>query len=291
MVISYIQGGLGNQLFQYAAAVSLATKTNDNVFCDTFWYQMDHDTKRTFILDVFFPKLNILPKHKSKLLHSSTNNLEERLKKRILLPRLVQFYENSLSFNIEFDKLNGDVFLEGNFQSFKYHTNLPNDFFSQLLNIGEELQSNNLYSSILNSNSVSIHIRRGDYANHEKTNQIHGTLGLNYYLDAICLLESKMSGCQFFIFSDDIDFIREKFNDPKFILVSSHKNLSDKDEFLLMANCKHHIIANSSFSWWTAYANRDQSSKLVICPQNWFKNAPKGFIYNDLIPSNWLKLG
>jgi hypothetical protein len=138
---------------------------------------------------------------------------------------------------------------------------------------------------ISDSNSVSIHIRRGDYAQDKKTNAHHGTCSLEYYQEAIKLITEKIQNPIFYIFSDDIEWVKEnlKINYPKYH-VEGNKGFEDME---LMKNCKHNIIANSSFSWWAAWLNTNKE-KIIIAPKNWLNN-PK-FDTSDVVPNSWIKI-
>jgi hypothetical protein len=137
------------------------------------------------------------------------------------------------------------------------------------------------------SESVSIHVRRGDYVNNPKVNEYHGSLQSDYYLKAIEVINNKVSDSKFYIFSDDIEWVRDNmFGDLNAVFV---KTTSDEEDMYLMSKCKHNIIANSSFSWWGAYLNSNES-KLVVAPVQWFKNAEMNEKTLDLVPTNWYRV-
>ncbi len=140
---------------------------------------------------------------------------------------------------------------------------------------------------ILNSDSVSLHIRRGDYAKDKKTNAYHGLLSLQYYHNAISKMSNIVNKPQFFIFSDDIKWVKENFKiafPAIFILNSNDKAYED---LFLMTLCKNHIIANSSFSWWGAWLCTNPS-KIVYAPKQWL--AVNNHQTSDLIPKDWHRI-
>ena len=136
--------------------------------------------------------------------------------------------------------------------------------------------------------AVSLHIRRGDYVSNPVTNNYHGTCSLAYYKKAVLLLKEKIENPSFFIFSDDLLWARENLdfiNDMTFIDLD--KSIPDHEEMHLMSQCKHNIIANSSFSWWGAWLN-ENSDKIVIAPKKWFSD--NTINTEDLIPAKWMRI-
>jgi len=137
----------------------------------------------------------------------------------------------------------------------------------------------------LNTNSVSIHFRRGDYVTNPLTSQHHGVCSNKYYQDAISLLKSKISQPHFFLFSDEPEWLKTNVSlQEPFRIIDNNPGYVD---LYLMSNCKHNIIANSSFSWWGAWLNNNPD-KIVIAPHKWF-NEP-GINTYDLIPETWIRL-
>jgi len=138
--------------------------------------------------------------------------------------------------------------------------------------------------------SISLHIRRGNYANIESVNLVHGTMPISYYEDAINFFEGEIVNPKFYVFSDDISWAKDnlKLKHPS-VFVDHNDDKCDYEDLRLMANCKHHIIANSTFSWWGAYLNSN-STKIVIGPKQWFSDVDKNKEAVDIIPKNWVKL-
>lgn len=140
-------------------------------------------------------------------------------------------------------------------------------------------------SDIKDTESVSIHFRRGDYV----TNKSYLVLDLKYYYNAVELIRSKLKNPNFYIFSDDIDWVKRNFkNKLKSKITFQDCNLSNIEDLMLMSNCKHNIIANSTFSWWGAWLNKNLD-KIVIAPSKFFKDD----IYNTNLkstyyPQNWI---
>jgi Glycosyl transferase family 11 len=178
--------------------------------------------------------------------------------------------------------------LDGYWQSEKYFIDCSK-LIRKDFTFKNELDSYNLKlkSKIDKTNSVSIHIRRGDYVNNLNTNATHGLCSIDYYIKAVNYITERIESPYFFVFSDDIEWAKKNImlNFPcQFI---SH-NIGSKSylDMQLMSLCKHNVIANSSFSWWGAWLNSNDN-KIVIAPRKWF--AVNTDIC-DLIPSNWISL-
>ena len=141
------------------------------------------------------------------------------------------------------------------------------------------------------NNSVSVHVRRGDYVLDKNTQEFHGVCGVDYYLDAIKLIASKMDDLLLVFFSDDTEWAIEEFKNLPYslIFIDHNKGENSWKDMFLMSNCKHNIIANSSFSWWAAYLNQNQN-KMVIAPKQWFADPTKNSETSDLIPESWIRL-
>lgn len=136
--------------------------------------------------------------------------------------------------------------------------------------------------------AVSIHVRRGDYAQDRITQQVHGLCGLDYYDRAAQYIAAHVAAPHFFIFSDDMPWVKENLKLSFPVTFVDHNNeSSDYNDLLLMSLCDHHIIANSSFSWWGAWLS-DSAEKIVIAPQMWFANSNADT--KDLLPDSWVRL-
>jgi hypothetical protein len=296
MIISFLTGGLGNQLFQYAFAFALSKAYNEKLYFDTSSY--DWDTLRKFELDHF--QMNIKAAHKNDIekIKKLKPLFYDRLKykfQRTNIPyyRLSILKEQSFAFDKNFKKFRRkNVYVEGYWQSEEYFKNYRNEILRSIYlpNIKLSVKTLNYKTLIQNTpNSISIHIRRGDYLSNSETTAFHGVCGLRYYESAIKYMESELACPTYFVFSDDKDYIEEVFGGKNnFILI---KDISfDFEELILMSCCKHNIIANSSFSWWGAWLN-NFSDKKVVAPKYWFANKEMNDKTTDLIPKKWKRLG
>jgi hypothetical protein len=285
MIITRITGGLGNQMFQYAVARRLSYILGSNLKLDISNYQKD--TLRNFNLDLLNIKCQIANKKEIKLLNPSQEGLLSKLKRQIFNPSsLRHIREKHFHFDPSVLTLSDGVYLNGYWQSEKYFADIKNiirnDFMPKNFSEGNSTQ---LIQKIKSKTSVCIHIRRGDYNTDPKTFQDHGLCSLDYYQKGISHIAQKIEEPTFFVFSDDISWAKDnlKINYP--VVFVDHNTIDNAHEDLrLMSHCKHHIIANSSFSWWGAWLCQNQD-KIVIAPLQWFNSAEHDT--KDLIPQSW----
>lgn len=285
MIITKLTGGLGNQMFQYAIGRSLSEKNNTQLKLDIAGYQKQFGvTPRQYGLNVFNIKEDFaLEKDIKKIKYGSLVRQKLRLTSSGYVK---EKYSNIFIKNIL--DLQKDIYLEGFWQTEKYFLMIA-DIIRKEFSLRNEF--NNLDKGLLevidNSLSVSLHIRRGDYVANLKTNQFHGACSLEYYQAGIDYLKNRFGSVVLFIFSDDIEWVKDNLKtDQKIIFVSNGK-LKDYEELVLMSKCKHNIIANSSFSWWGAWLNNNPV-KIVIAPKNWFNNVKAN--KNDIVPESWVRL-
>lgn len=291
MVIIKLIGGLGNQMFQYAASSALAHRLGAELKLDTSSY--DKSLLREYELDVFHINASLASIDEIVKLKYAKETLVERLARKIQKrppPFSDAVYtEPHFHYDQSFENLQNDTYLTGYFQSEKYFS-LIQDLIRQELCFRSSLKKENksMAEQISSSTSVSVHFRRGDYVNDLQTNSVHGICGLDYYQTAMQFISSKIAKPIFFCFSDDIDWAKEHItSDHPLIFVANNGPDSAFEDMRLMSMCKHNIIANSSFSWWGAWLNAN-SDKTVIAPRKWFKK--EEYNTKDLIPNEWVRL-
>lgn len=279
MIIVKLMGGMGNQMFQYAFGRNLSIKYNVPLKIDLSFLKnrnMGHNfVYRDYDLDIFHVHsdfeigyINNLYTANEPHFHYSQN--------------FINAIENTL-------KSGNSILLDGYWQSylyFKEYEEIIREDFKFRDNV--ELTNNNeidqMVKKIKESNSVLINVRRTDYLN---TN-FHGVMGMDYINNARTIIESKVDNPHYFIFSDDVDWCRENMKfDNMTIVDHSYKGEKFGYYLQLMSKCKHFIIPNSSFAWWAAWMNTDDS-KIVISPKQWFTD--NNINTNDLIPSNWIRI-
>ncbi len=185
----------------------------------------------------------------------------------------------------------GPIVLHGYFQSERYFQNIADTLREELSqingssaifrSIGEEIKRQE-------TNSVSIHIRRGDYESEPKTNAFHGLLEGEYYREAILRIQKQVANSRYYIFSDDPRVACQLLPSNLDYTMVSGRNIRDIEELMLMSFCKHHIIANSSFSWWGAWLGSRGGT--TVAPRRWFAQQSQSSI-RDRFPSKWEVIG
>lgn len=293
MIYIELVGGLGNQMFQYAMGKSFAMRNNDRLKMDVSFYadQIKRDYELCFfnIDEEFAAKDEVYPIRTNKRWKRYVlQGLRLILRGRIL-HRIV---EQKFSYDSNVYDKKGDVYLRGFWQTEKYFINIADDIRREFTLKGELHQYGEKVLRKIETagdNTVSLHIRRGDYISNESANKLMGVLPLSYYEEAINILEKKLDNFNVFVFSDDIDWV-------KYNLKLSSKYLrdvcfvdgggrQDYEDMYLMSKCRHHIIANSTFSWWGAWLGEKDDS-MIIAPKNWFKDKAKDA--SDIVPERWI---
>jgi hypothetical protein len=277
-----ILGGLGNQMFQYAAAKALACRHGVEVVLDSSAFETY--ALRSFLLDrmqipeaaVGAGKRSVGESLRVKSVASVRRLHRVPIKLGWAKPKVSPgtYSEPHFHFDPAFFALGNNISLNGYFQSERYFSevaDLLRDFFQPREPLGAEAQS--IADRIAAAEtSVSVHIRRGDYVKNAETARVHGSLDAAYYRKALMILQGALkSEITIFVFSDDataaeavLDFI------PAANLVHVRGDPDRPwEDMALMARCHHHVIANSSFSWWGAWLN-PSSDKIVIAPRTWF---------------------
>ncbi len=293
-IIVRIHGGLGNQLFQYALGRSVASKLKTNL--SLTWVPFSKDPWE-YGLDYFNTTADVA-KNTSLFGFVGIRKAQKkfdafhRILKRIRLNNIIlpfYFVEKGFPFNSNVFSKNHS-YLEGFWQTEKYFKHIEDDIRAEItLKNPLSSYSKSVMDEIRSSNAISLHVRRGDYITRADAITFHGTCSPEYYKDAVDRIAKNVSAPKFFLFSDDYEWVAENFKWLPFPFTCV-KNPSEKnyEDLILMASCKHHIIANSSFSWWGAWLN-PRKDKIVIAPKKWFLSAPKNDT-RDLIPEEWIKI-
>lgn len=288
MIIVNIKGWTGNQLFQYAVGRALALKNNDILKIDTLeqnrHIQRSHDPRQIDLL-----KFNIVADIASD---------DEATQLRYPYGRISRLYTKvrtkyAPNFILNFDQnvleRKGDIYLDGYFQSYKYFTPIREKLLTEItLKDGLGKTAAAWQKQIVTkATTVSIHIRRGDYVVNEKVRREFGPCPVDYYRRAMAKLSETVINPTYVVFSDDIAWVKGNLPLPADTLYVSGDDISAVEDLMLMSQCTHHIIANSTFSWWGAWLNQNPS-KQVVAPTPWLDN---GHIKEaDLLPPEWLQL-
>jgi len=279
MIIVKLQGGLGNQMFQYAAARSLSkSKKVDLDFSFLLQNNVTNDSfsARQFELGIFHKlKARIISNYFIKLLKS---------KKKLFKILSNRYYEVNDENILNHSNINSsNLYLDGYFQNPLIFQNFRDTLIDEFTFPQLTSQSKKIELKITAvKNPVAVHIRRGDYVKPEILNY-HGLLSTTYYKQSVELINSKIENPVFFIFSDDTEWCKNNlsFIDKKQIITGTTHSWED---LYLMSKCKHQIIANSTFSWWGAWLNLNPE-KIVIAPKRWLS-----YVETNIIPKEWISL-
>lgn len=294
MIVSQIIGGLGNQMFQYAVGRALAEERGVPLRLDVFGYT-NYGLHQGFELPKVF---NCTPDNATNEdIHGILGWRSNRTLRKILMrPKVAMFrgaqfvVEPHFQYWPEIKDVPHDCYLVGYWQSEKYFQDVAlvirSDFTfkSPLVNHNAEIAD-----KISQVNAVSLHVRRGDYVKNKKTLGTHGLCSMDYYQTAIRHICDRVEQPYFFIFSDDISWVKDHLKMHFLCQYVDYNHGADSyNDMHLMSLCKHHIIANSSFSWWGAWLNPCEN-KIVVAPQRWFTKENNANV-KDLFPQGWVTL-
>jgi len=288
VIITRILGGLGNQMFQYAAGRALAIANEAELKLDLI--EMGSYKLRPFALDQFNIEASIAASHevpakpKRGLLRKFTSAFKAD---RSSYERIV---ESSLAFDSRVPALRGSLYLSGYWQSEQYFASsadaIRRDF--SLKSPMSPARQNVLARIDAATAPVSIHVRRGDYVTNPSANAVHGTCEPSWYHEAMRSMLDRVGDASFFVFSDEPQWARDNLQSSHpMVFIEPQNDGRDGEDMHLMAACQAHIIANSSFSWWGAWLN-PRPDKHVIAPRQWFRAPDKDD--RDIVPAIWERL-
>ncbi len=280
-------------MFQYAIARALSEHYQSTFLLDRSWFDVPQSetTPRPYQLDL----LQIQNTAKSNLDFPKKPHRWIRALQRLLSSGPIVYYQQNA---FEFDPLlfqfksmaKRDLFLFGYWQAYPYLENIRPILQSEFKTKAPIPDHYQIYLEHIRTNeSVMLHIRRGDYVNSPSAAKFHGVLPLSYYQQAIQALLLNKPNAHFFIFSDDLPWAKESL--PKDLKVTFVENALQADaaaqELQLMTACKHHIIANSSLSWWGAWLKQDCNG-LVFAPNRWISDSSLDL--SHLLPTSWNRI-
>lgn len=280
MIISKITGGLGNQMFQYAIAKAIAVKRNNIFRLDITAYE----TYKLFDyrLNIFNIDENIANSDEISNLRGYDSKIFKILKKLGIYSKTTYYKEKERTV---FDKevfTNQDVYLDGYWQNEKYFIDIRDILLKEFTPKKEISEVAKEYLKMIqNTPSISLHVRRGDYLKHPEI----GVLDLAYYKKSHEYIVEQVEDPIFYIFSNDLAWCEENFEFiQNKVFVKNTK--SEIDDLILMKNCRHNIVANSSFSWWGAWLN-ENIEKIVVAPKKWMAINPNNYKW---IPTSWIEV-
>ena len=287
MIIIQLAGGLGNQMFQYALYLQLKSLGKDVKIDDVAGFVQD--AKRAPALKPFGIDYERPTKKELIQMLDSSPFIWHKVRRKLFGRNKKAYFEEDKHYHSEIMTWD-DIYLEGYWQTEKYFASVADevrrvfdtDKLLQYVSQGNQADGvNKLLEQITSTESVGVHIRRGDYLLPENQKLFGGICTENYYMNAMEQIKRERPNCRFYLFTNDKEWIRQQLDaqteaDTKDTDKVSVDNIevadlgeqNDYAEFMLMSKCKHNILANSSFSWWASYLNRN-ADKTVLVPDRW----------------------
>jgi hypothetical protein len=289
MVIARITGGLGNQMFQYALGRQIAVRRRTRLKLDVSSYASDV-FGRQFRLDHFRIAAAIATSAECARRTYSTRRwlFVRRLDTVRPFARRYFLEERHFHFDPDVARAGRHVYLSGYWQSERYFAGIANLLRDELTPCDPPTTATaEVLGHIDRVTAVSVHVRRGDYTFTPVT-RIHPPCTVDYYRTAVATIRERVPGTHFFVFSDDPQWVRANLEwlHPA-TLVTHNGAVRDYEDLRAMSHCRHHIIANSSFSWWAAWLCR-HDAKVVVAPLRWFGITERST--RDLYPDGWLRV-
>lgn len=268
MVIVRLSGGLGNQLFQYAFGRALAIKRNEELFIDDFSFRRD----RLRCYELQYYPINANRVSNIKRIYYNTIFLLNR-KINIITAGVCKYkmYFEKEVFSLENLEGNNAEYFHGCWQNVAYFADIK-EILRKELTYSRELpqEKQRILDEIRQQNMVAIHVRHGDYMS-EANQKIYRVPSPEYYQKSMAYLRERQPDCRFLFFSDDIEWCKEKFGrESDCLFIEEIEDNSPQEDMYFMQQCKHFIIANSSFSWWAAWLGPEDAIK--IAPKSWYHN-------------------
>lgn len=286
MIVINLKGGTGNQLFQYAPGRHLAIKNNDTLKLDINGLERANkvgDIYRPFQLSAFAVVQNIATPEEVRRLKYPYGIISKAW-------RWISFKlskDKNTLFHPQILNRKGDIYLDGYWQSPLYFDEIRDTLLTEItLKEPFSAPAAAYATQISVTNSVSLHARRGDYVKNPRIHKEFGICSKGYYERAMREMEKLTPSPTYFVFSDDIDWVKENLPVGEKAVFVKDPAITDVEELLLMSMCKHNIIANSSFGWWGAWLNKNPQ-KVVAAPTPWFDGPPYD---QTLIPPTWIQL-
>lgn len=274
MTIVRLNGGLGNQMFQYAVGVAAAKLAQRELYLDlsAFDRQPEKDTPRQFGLMAF----NISHTQRRDHIDLPGARFLRRAIGKLFPSDPYRFYPRMLHRE----------FLDGYFQNERYFLGIKDALHKEYELRQVSARFSRELEAMREANGLSVHVRRGDYISNSYARSFHGVLDIAYFERAYrCVVERVGRNVPVFVFTDDVEWARSSIDFPTDVCIASGQGFSDAEELVLMSACAHHIISNSSFSWWGAWLNR-RIEKTVVGPRQWtLKRSASG-----IMPPSWIAI-
>ena len=277
-----------NQMFQYAFGRAAALRNGATLYLDPSALNPKRHSK--YALDAFALTAEFAPQDKIAQVITPRFKFRKKLWKALKIPfkyAPTHVLEKKFSYDSAVAARRGSAYFDGYWQTELYFRDFAENIRADFrLKAEDEIKKHPLYADIAGSNSVSVHVRRGDYVKNPRYRRRLYVCGKEYFKNAMSLAEGKTANPKFFIFSDDHDYVKANFDLGKNAVLAETK--SHFEDFFLMSQCAGNIISNSSFSWWAAWLNPNPE-KFVVAPERWFTEYDKTD-YSDVVPQGWIKI-
>ena len=280
-------------MFQYAIARALSERYQTAFSLNRSWFDKSQGNATPRELQLSLLNIKNIP-FTDAAFPKKLGKIARALQLFLPTKSLVIYQRNAFDFDPTLFKLksisNKDLYLSGYWQAFPYIDEIREQLKEEFRTKSAIADSYQTYlQQIHTSESVMVHIRRGDYVHSPAAAQYHGTLPIHYYHSAIQELLSVKPDAHLFIFSDDLIWAKKALGASAKKTYIEHASAADAaaQELQLMFACKHHIIANSSLSWWGAWLRQDAGG-LVFAPNRWIND--QNFDLSNLLPAEWTKI-
>lgn len=287
MIIVRIWEGLGNQMFQYAYARALKEKGRDvridldKAYDDVFRKYRNSASRENSVQNF---RLSLFPLNMKRYRKYNYINRDTCVREAIYWLQAnslwkYKFYEErEPGYSESMEEIEGNYYIKGWFQSEEYFKSIRPILLKEFVPRKKLRIPGKLRAALNDSESVSLHVRRGDYV------RLNLALDIGYYVKAMEHMEQIYENPIFVVFSDDLEWVKKNLPiKGRFILANEDKNLKDYEELFLMSRCRSNIISNSTFSWWGAWLNQNRN-KVVIAPKKWYK------AQRNIVPKEWTVL-
>lgn len=293
MVIVKIFGGLGNQLFQYAFGKAVEEKYGYQVKYDLSYYEdiPKSDSVRKVFVSRYIPSHKLATREEISRITEHDKRVWKKVLKRLGFAEYRTKYERPGDGITSIEQVKDNTLLIGYWQSEEFFTNVC-DKIREEFSFENEVQSPEmkaLTEKIKSSDSVSIHVRGGDYLLSQNQAIFGGICTSEYYEEAYAYMKKKNPSSKFFLFTNDVEWTKKNIHLPygEITMVSKeYEATEDWMDLYLMSICKDNIIANSSYSWWAAWLNA-HADKTVVCPYKWTNDNQ----HADILGKSWIKMG
>ena len=286
MVVICLKGGLGNQMFQIALGKKLEYLGKKVLFdINQIESRIDeHNITKSY--EVFDIDLDVASSKDIDSMSDTNTDLYNKIRRKIFGCKKTHYFEKNFGDEDKEIYSLSDAYLDGYWQSYKYFDDCSN-IITDLFKFKPLTDDKNKYyeDKILScENPVSVHFRLGDYCTKENIQYFGNICTEEYYSKGITFLQNKFNNVTFFIFSNDMKYA-ERFLDKKnYCVVDCNDEKNAWKDMYLMSICKSNIVANSSFSWWGAWLNRN-NNKTVIAPEKWIN----GRDMKNICPDSWVR--